>query len=109
VVSGTGGMISDVLLHPAQTQYGSVTESLLLDPVRESKQIWQQHGFCGVERRADGVALPLCLDSPAPGLRPPLQCWEVHPSSAWSGHSPTIKGIDAATPGGRHAQPRNYA
>ena len=49
MVSGIGGMISDVSLHPAQTQYGSVTESLLLDPVRESKQSWQeQHDFAGL-------------------------------------------------------------
>jgi hypothetical protein len=48
------------------------------------------------------------LDSRAPGLRPPLQCWEVRPSSA--GHSPTIKRSDAATrAGGHRAQPHKEA
>ena len=35
------------------------------------------------------------IDFPAPRLRPSLQCWEFRPLAA--GHSPTIKGSDAAT------------
>jgi hypothetical protein len=43
------------------------------------------------------------LDSRAPRLRPPLQCWEVRPSAA--GH---IKGSDAVSPvGARQEQLHN--